>query len=65
MSDMAVAYVTNQVLGANAAEITAVLSYSQCGLEALPNNDYPKGWLCWQAMPLILSKEKNLRKMNH
>ncbi|MGK3188139.1 hypothetical protein ACCW92_11170 [Enterobacter soli] len=50
-SDMAIAYVTNQVLGANAAEITAVLSYSQCGLEALPNNDYPKGWLCWQAMP--------------
>ncbi|MGK4624165.1 hypothetical protein ACSMD9_02565, partial [Raoultella ornithinolytica] len=31
MSDMAVAYVTNQVLGSNAAEITAVLSYSQCG----------------------------------
>ena len=54
MSDMAVAYVTNQVLGANAAEITAVLSYSQCGLEALPNNDYPKGWLCWQAMPFNL-----------
>ncbi|WP_062935880.1 hypothetical protein [Enterobacter bugandensis] len=54
MSDMAVAYVTNQVLGANAAEITAVLSYSQCGLEALPNNDYPKKWLCWQAMPFNL-----------
>lgn len=54
MSDMAVAYVTNQVLGSNAAEITAVLSYSQCGLEALPNNDYPKGWLCWQAMPFNL-----------
>ncbi|MBS7443106.1 hypothetical protein [Enterobacter sp. 120016] len=54
MSDMAVAYVTNQVLGSNAAEITAVLSYSQCGLEALPNNDYPKGWLCWQAMPFEL-----------
>lgn len=54
MSDMAVAYVTNQVLGANAAEITAVLSYSQCGLEALPNNDYPKGWLCWQTMPFNL-----------
>lgn len=54
MSDMAVAYVTNQVLGANAAEITAVLSYSQCGLEALPNNDYPTGWLCWQPMPFNL-----------
>ncbi|MCK7428753.1 hypothetical protein [Enterobacter chengduensis] len=59
MSDMAVAYVTNQVLGANAAEITAVLSYSQCGLEALPNNDYPKGWLCWQAMPFnVVEGEK-------
>ncbi|WP_431612936.1 hypothetical protein, partial [Enterobacter chengduensis] len=59
ISDMAVAYVTNQVLGANAAEITAVLSYSQCGLEALPNNDYPKGWLCWQAMPYkIVEGEK-------
>ncbi len=54
MSDMAVAYVTNQVLGANAAEITAVLSYSQCGLEALPNNDYAKGWLCWQPLPFNL-----------
>lgn len=47
-SDMAVAYVTNQVLGANAMEITAVLSYSQCALETLPNNAYPKKWLCWQ-----------------
>jgi len=47
-SDMAVAYVTNQVLGANAMEITAVLSYSQCALETLPNNAYPKNWLCWQ-----------------
>lgn len=47
-SDMAVAYVTNQVLGANAMEITAVLSYSQCALEILPNNAYPKNWLCWQ-----------------
>ncbi|MCM7774147.1 hypothetical protein M8S83_18775 [Enterobacter asburiae] len=60
MSDMAVAYVTNQVLGSNAAEITAVLSYSQCGLEALPNNDYPKGWLCWQSMPFnIVEGEKS------
>lgn len=47
-SDMAVAYVTNQVLGANAMEITAVLSYSQCALETLPNNAYPQKWLCWQ-----------------
>lgn len=47
-SDMAVAYVTNQILGANAMEITAVLSYSQCALETLPNNAYPKNWLCWQ-----------------
>ncbi|AEN66553.1 hypothetical protein Entas_3843 [Enterobacter soli] len=63
-SDMAVAYVTNQVLGANAAEITAVLSYSQCGLEALPNNDYPKGWLCWQPMPFNLVEGEKPPELN-
>lgn len=46
--DKTLAYISNQVLGANAAEITMVLSYSQSALEALPNNSYEKGWICYQ-----------------
>ena len=63
-SDMAVAYVTNQVLGANAMEITAVLSYSQCALETLPNNAYPKKWLCWQPKPPEGSKVPEFKPIN-
>ena len=63
-SDMAVAYVTNQVLGANAMEITAVLSYSQCALETLPNNAYPKKWLCWQPKPPEGSKAPEFKPIN-
>jgi hypothetical protein len=63
-SDMAVAYVTNQVLGANAMEITAVLSYSQCALESLPNNAYPKNWLCWQPKPPEGSKLPEFRPIS-
>jgi hypothetical protein len=63
-SDMAVAYVTNQVLGANAMEITAVLSYSQCALETLPNNAYPQKWLCWQPKPPEGGKVPELKPVN-
>ena len=63
-SDMAVAYVTNQVLGANAMEITAVLSYSQCALETLPNNAYPQKWLCWQPKPPEGSKAPECKPVN-
>ncbi len=63
-SDMAVAYVTNQVLGANAMEITAVLSYSQCALETLPNNAYPKKWLGWQPKPPEGSKAPEFKPIN-
>jgi len=52
--DKALAYISNQVLGANAAEITMVLSYSQSALEALPNNSYEKGWICYQPPSISL-----------
>lgn len=48
MKNKTLAYISNQVLGADAAEITMVLSYSQSTLECLPNNSYAKGWLCYQ-----------------
>ncbi|TBM01974.1 hypothetical protein ACP6EW_09690 [Hafnia paralvei] len=48
MKNKTLAYINNQVLGADAAEITMVLSYSQSTLECLPNNSYAKGWLCYQ-----------------
>lgn len=48
MKSKTLAYISNQVLGADAAEITMVLSYSQSALECLPNNSYAKGWLCYQ-----------------
>ncbi len=48
MKNKTLAYISNQVLGADAAEITMVLSYSQSTLECLPNNSYTKGWLCYQ-----------------
>ena len=52
--DKALAYISNQVLGANAAEITMVLSYSQSTLEVLPNNSYEKGWICYQPPSISL-----------
>lgn len=52
--DKALAYISNQVLGANAAEITMVLSYSQSALEVLPNNSYEKGWICYQPPSISL-----------
>ncbi|MEG0399252.1 MAG: hypothetical protein RR970_03205 [Hafnia sp.] len=52
--DKALAYISNQVLGANAAEITMVLSYSQSALEVLPNNNYEKGWICYQPPSISL-----------
>ena len=48
MKNKTLAYISNQVLGADAAEITMVLSYSQSTLECLPNNSYAKGWLYYQ-----------------
>ncbi|WP_282806876.1 hypothetical protein [Hafnia alvei] len=52
--DKTLAYISNQVLGANAAEITMVLSYSQSALEVLPNNSYEKGWICYQPPSISL-----------
>lgn len=52
--DKTLAYISNQVLGANAAEITMVLSYSQSALEVLPNNRYEKGWICYQPPSISL-----------
>lgn len=52
--DKALAYISNQVLGANAAEITMVLSYSQSALEVLPNNSYETGWICYQPPSISL-----------
>ena len=52
--DKTLAYISNQVLGANAAEITMVLSYSQSALEVLPNNSYEKGWVCYQPPSISL-----------
>ena len=52
--DKTLAYISNQVLGANAAEITMVLSYSQSALEVLPNNSYGKGWICYQPPSISL-----------
>ncbi|TBL40496.1 hypothetical protein EYZ01_06265 [Hafnia alvei] len=52
--DKALAYISNQVLGANAAEITMVLSYSQSALEVLPNNSFEKGWICYQPPSISL-----------
>ncbi|KKI49182.1 hypothetical protein XK97_01905, partial [Obesumbacterium proteus] len=52
--DKALAYISNQVLGANSAEITMVLSYSQSALEVLPNNSYEKGWICYQPPSISL-----------
>ncbi|MCE9884858.1 hypothetical protein [Obesumbacterium proteus] len=52
--DKTLAYISNQVLGANAAEITMVLSYSQSALEVLPNNSYETGWICYQPPSISL-----------
>lgn len=52
--DKTLAYISNQVLGANAAEVTMVLSYSQSALEVLPNNSYEKGWICYQPPSISL-----------
>ncbi|TBL95176.1 hypothetical protein EYY95_00045, partial [Hafnia alvei] len=52
--DKTLAYISNQVLGANAAEITMVLSYSQSALEVLPNNSYEKEWICYQPPSISL-----------